>query len=58
MELYLFRELASYRETSSTTRFHAVKNVIFEHPGKEKQNSTCHIRVEDTVTKRSLSQEK
>ena len=48
----------SHRETSSTTRFHTVENVIFEHAQNEKQNSTCHIRVEETVTKRGLIQEK
>ena len=48
----------SHRETSSTTKFHAGENVIFEHAQNEKQNSTCHIRVEETVTKRGLIQER
>ena len=48
----------SHRETSSTTRFHAGENVIFGQAQNEKQNSTCHIRVEETVTKRGLIQEK
>ena len=47
----------SHRETSSTTRFHAGENVIFEHAQNEEQNSTCHIRFEETVTKRGLIQE-
>ena len=57
-EPFLFRERASHRETSCTTRFDTGENVIFEHAQNEKQTSTCHIRAEETVTKRGLSQEK
>ena len=57
-KLFLFRERDMYRITSNIIELHAGENVIFEHAYNETENPRDVSKIEETVTKRSSSQEK